>query len=57
VKTRSSFSRSTLHSSRYDAQLLLAADDAGGLENWSLWLDFKILLRTAFRAVSDKTAY
>ncbi len=27
------------------------------IENWSLWLDFKIMLRTAFRAVSDKSAY
>jgi Undecaprenyl-phosphate glucose phosphotransferase len=27
------------------------------IENWSLWLDFKILLRTAFNAFTDKTAY
>jgi len=26
-------------------------------ENWSLWLDFKIILRTAFRAFGDKSAY
>jgi Undecaprenyl-phosphate glucose phosphotransferase len=26
-------------------------------ENWSLWLDFKIILRTAFQAVADKNAY
>ena len=26
-------------------------------ENWSLWLDFKIILRTAFRALGDKSAY
>lgn len=27
------------------------------IENWSLWLDFKIILRTAFRAVADQSAY
>jgi Undecaprenyl-phosphate glucose phosphotransferase len=27
------------------------------IENWSLWLDFKIILRTAFRAFGDKSAY
>lgn len=27
------------------------------IENWSLWLDFKILVRTAFKAFTDKTAY
>jgi Undecaprenyl-phosphate glucose phosphotransferase len=27
------------------------------IENWSLWLDFKILLRTAFKIFTDKTAY
>jgi len=27
------------------------------IENWSLWLDFKIILRTAFRALGDKSAY
>jgi Undecaprenyl-phosphate glucose phosphotransferase len=26
-------------------------------ENWSLWLDFKIILRTAFRSLGDKSAY
>jgi len=26
-------------------------------ENWSLWLDFKIILRTAFRSFGDKSAY
>jgi Undecaprenyl-phosphate glucose phosphotransferase len=26
-------------------------------ENWSLWLDFKIILRTAFKALTDKSAY
>jgi Undecaprenyl-phosphate glucose phosphotransferase len=26
-------------------------------ENWSLWLDFKIILRTAFRSLRDKSAY
>ena len=27
------------------------------IENWSLWLDFKIILRTAFKTFFDKTAY
>ena len=27
------------------------------IENWSLWLDFKIILRTAFRALGDRSAY
>jgi len=27
------------------------------IENWSLWLDFKIMLRTAFKAFFDRTAY
>ncbi len=27
------------------------------IENWSLWLDFKIILRTAFKAFGDRTAY
>ena len=27
------------------------------IENWSLWLDFKIILRTAFRSFGDKSAY
>ncbi len=27
------------------------------IENWSLWLDFKIMLRTAFGAFLDKTAH
>lgn len=27
------------------------------IENWSLWLDLKIILRTGFKAVLDKTAY
>jgi Undecaprenyl-phosphate glucose phosphotransferase len=27
------------------------------IENWSLWLDFKIMLRTAFKAFIDKSAY
>jgi Undecaprenyl-phosphate glucose phosphotransferase len=27
------------------------------IENWSLWLDFKIMIRTAFRALMDKAAY
>lgn len=27
------------------------------IENWSLWLDLKIMLRTAFKSVLDKTAY
>ncbi len=27
------------------------------IENWSLWLDFKIILRTAFNVFTDKTAY
>ena len=27
------------------------------IENWSLWLDFKIVLRTAFTAFTDHTAY
>jgi len=27
------------------------------IENWSLWLDFKIILRTAFRSLGDKSAY
>ncbi len=27
------------------------------IENWSLWLDFKIVLRTAFGAFTDKAAY
>ncbi len=27
------------------------------IENWSLWLDFKIILRTAFKAFFDKAAY
>ncbi|MCX6028516.1 MAG: undecaprenyl-phosphate glucose phosphotransferase [Chloroflexi bacterium] len=27
------------------------------IENWSLWLDFKIILRTAFNMFTDKTAY
>jgi lipopolysaccharide/colanic/teichoic acid biosynthesis glycosyltransferase len=27
------------------------------IENWSLWLDFKILIRTGFRALFDKAAY
>ncbi|MBM4460819.1 MAG: undecaprenyl-phosphate glucose phosphotransferase [Chloroflexi bacterium] len=27
------------------------------IENWSLWLDFKILLRTGLRAFTDKSAY
>ncbi len=27
------------------------------IENWSLWLDLKIILRTAFKAVFDKAAY
>ena len=26
-------------------------------ENWSLWLDFKIILRTAFRSLGDRSAY
>lgn len=27
------------------------------IENWSLWLDFKIILRTIFNVLSDKNAY
>jgi Undecaprenyl-phosphate glucose phosphotransferase len=27
------------------------------IENWSLWLDFKIILRTAFRTFFDRAAY
>ena len=27
------------------------------IENWSLWLDFKIILRTAFGGFADKSAY
>jgi len=27
------------------------------IENWSLWLDFKIIMRTAFKAFFDKAAY
>ncbi len=27
------------------------------IENWSLWLDFKIMLRTAFRMLLDRAAY
>ena len=27
------------------------------IENWSLWLDFKILIRTGFKALFDKAAY
>jgi len=27
------------------------------IENWSLWLDFKIFLRTAFKILFDKSAY
>lgn len=27
------------------------------IENWSLWLDFKIILRTAFKTFFDKAAY
>ncbi len=27
------------------------------IENWSLWLDFKIILRTAFRMLLDRAAY
>jgi Undecaprenyl-phosphate glucose phosphotransferase len=27
------------------------------IENWSLWLDFKILIRTALKALFDKAAY
>lgn len=27
------------------------------IENWSLWLDLKIILRTAFKSVLDKAAY
>jgi lipopolysaccharide/colanic/teichoic acid biosynthesis glycosyltransferase len=27
------------------------------IENWSLWLDFRIILRTALKAFIDKTAY
>ncbi len=27
------------------------------IENWSLWLDFKICVRTAFRLFSDRNAY
>ncbi len=27
------------------------------IENWSLWLDFKIMLRTAFRILLDRAAY
>ena len=27
------------------------------IENWSHWLDFKIILRTAFRSFGDKSAY
>jgi Undecaprenyl-phosphate glucose phosphotransferase len=27
------------------------------IENWSLWLDFKIMLRTAFRTFVDRSAY
>jgi len=27
------------------------------IENWSLWLDFKILLRTAFKTFLDRAAY
>jgi Undecaprenyl-phosphate glucose phosphotransferase len=27
------------------------------IENWSLWLDFKIILRTAFRTFIDRSAY
>jgi Undecaprenyl-phosphate glucose phosphotransferase len=27
------------------------------IENWSIWLDFKIIVRTAFRAFTDKSAY
>ncbi len=27
------------------------------IENWSLWLDFKIILRTAFKALFDRSAY
>jgi len=27
------------------------------IENWSLWLDFKIMLRTALKVFTDRTAY
>lgn len=27
------------------------------IENWSLWLDFRIILRTALKAFTDKSAY
>ena len=27
------------------------------IENWSLWLDFKILIRTAFKVFNDRSAY
>lgn len=27
------------------------------IENWSLWLDFKIMIRTGLKALFDKTAY
>ena len=27
------------------------------IENWSLWLDFKIVLRTIFNILFDKNAY
>jgi lipopolysaccharide/colanic/teichoic acid biosynthesis glycosyltransferase len=27
------------------------------IENWSLWLDFKIILRTIFNVLTEKNAY
>jgi putative colanic acid biosynthesis UDP-glucose lipid carrier transferase len=33
------------------------AYDLAYIENWSLWLDVKIILRTALLLVYDKSAY
>ncbi|MCD6553634.1 MAG: sugar transferase, partial [Anaerolineae bacterium] len=31
--------------------------DVWYIENWSLWLDIKILIRTIFMAFTDRNAY
>ncbi len=31
--------------------------DVAYIDNWSLWLDIKILIRTVFRVFSDRNAY
>lgn len=35
----------------------VVAFDIFYIENWSLWLDFKIMLRTIFGGMSGKDAY